>query len=90
MYLYIVEFVKSSNLTSAESISFYNPKNSKTSKNTSKSFEVRYGTGYCKGYYYQDQIKFLSNENMSVIILASVSKLLSSATCASVSSVVKS
>ena len=46
---------------------FYNPKNSKTSKNTSKSFEVRYGTGYCKGYYYQDQIKFLSNEKYDII-----------------------
>jgi hypothetical protein len=46
---------------------FYNPKNSKTSKNTAKSFEVRYGTGYCKGYYYQDQIKFLSNEKYDII-----------------------
>ena len=46
---------------------FYNPKNSKTSKNMSKSFEVRYGTGYCKGNYYQDQIHFLSNEKYDII-----------------------
>ena len=46
---------------------FYIPKNSKTSINTAKSFEVRYGTGYCKGYYYQDQIKFLSNEKYDII-----------------------
>ena len=46
---------------------FYNPKNSKTSKNTAKSFEVRYGTGYCKGYYYQDQINFLSKDKYDII-----------------------
>ena len=45
---------------------YYNPKNSKTSKKLSKDFEVFYGTGYCKGYYYQDLINFLLKEKYNI------------------------
>jgi hypothetical protein len=45
---------------------YYNPKQSKTSKKTEQAFEIYYGTGYCKGYFYQDYIKFLSNEKYNV------------------------
>ena len=46
---------------------FYEPQKSKTSKNFNKGFEVFYGTGYCKGYYYQDVINFLSKEKYNIL-----------------------
>ena len=45
---------------------YYNPKQSKTSRNTEQPFEIYYGTGYCKGYFYQDYIKFLHTEKYSI------------------------
>ena len=56
-----------SNNSNTKIDNYYNPKKSKTSKNTGKEFEIYYGTGYCKGYYYQDYIKFLSNEKYNII-----------------------
>ena len=45
---------------------FYNPSISKTSKKTNQGFEMLYGTGYCKGYFYQDEINFLTKEKYSI------------------------
>ena len=56
-----------SNNTNTEIKNYYEPKKSKTSKDIGKSFEIFYGTGYCKGNYYQDMINFLSNEKYNII-----------------------
>ena len=41
----------------------YDPSQSLTSKSTLEPFEETYGSGYCKGYYYQDKVNFLKNKN---------------------------
>ena len=46
---------------------FYDPKTSKTSKKLNQGFEIIYGTGYCKGYYYQDSINFLSKNKYNIL-----------------------
>ena len=35
----------------------FNPDESSTSKNTGESFDIQYGTGSCKGYYYSDNVE---------------------------------
>ena len=57
--------INSNNTTGIKN--YYEPKKSKTSKNIGKSFEIFYGTGYCKGNYYQDLINFLSKEKYNII-----------------------
>ena len=44
----------------------YDPSKSKTSQNTKESFDINYGTGSCKGYYYTDVFKYINNENFEV------------------------
>ena len=46
---------------------FYNPKSSITSKKLDQDFEVIYGTGYCQGYFYRDNIKFLNKDKYNII-----------------------
>ena len=45
---------------------FYDPDKSITSQKTDLEFEMVYGTGYCKGYFYQDSINFLSKDKYTV------------------------
>jgi DUF2075 family protein len=40
----------------------YNPSQSTTSSYTEQSFEQKYGTGYCSGYYYIDNIVYTDNK----------------------------
>ena len=56
-----------SNNTNKNIEHLYNPQNSKTSKKTNQGFEVLYGTGYCKGYYYIDSINFLYKEKYNIL-----------------------
>ena len=45
---------------------FFNPSASSTSKSTGQSFEISYGTGYCKGIFYNDNIRYLSNGDFNM------------------------
>ena len=44
----------------------YDPNLSTTKEYTKEPFEVQYGTGYCKGYYYKDNINYIGNNNFVV------------------------
>ena len=45
----------------------YNPDQSSTSSNTKQSFEQKYGTGSCSGYYYSDNIVYVENKKFKMI-----------------------
>ena len=44
----------------------YNPSQSTTSSYTEQSFEQKYGTGYCSGYYYIDNIVYTGNKKFKM------------------------
>ena len=44
----------------------YNPDESTTSENTGQYFEIQYGTGACKGYYYGDNIEYIGNKQFKL------------------------
>ena len=44
----------------------YNPSSSTTKQETYQNFEITYGTGSCKGYYYYDNIKYINNKNIKI------------------------
>ena len=45
---------------------FFNPSDSSTSKSTGQSFEIEYGTGYCTGIFYNDNVRYLSNSDFNM------------------------
>ena len=44
----------------------FNPDESTTSVNTGQYFEIQYGTGACKGYYYGDNIEYIGNKQFKL------------------------
>jgi len=44
----------------------FNPSTSTTSTNTQKTFQQKYGTGYCSGYYYKDYFKYINDKSFSI------------------------
>ena len=44
----------------------YDPSKSTSSYNTKETFELKYGTGSCRGFYYTDEFKYINNENFKV------------------------
>jgi len=45
---------------------FFNPSASSTSKSTEQPFEIQYGTGSCSGIYYNDNVRYLSNDDFNM------------------------
>ena len=46
---------------------FYDPSKSTTSKASGQNFEIKYGSGYCHGYYYDDNAEYLANKKFNII-----------------------
>ena len=44
----------------------YDPTNSTTSKKLPESFEIVYGSGSCKGYYFSDQVVYLNDKKFEL------------------------
>ena len=44
---------------------YYNPNESTTSKKVDKKFEINYNDLYCKGNYYEDEIKFIDDKKFN-------------------------
>ena len=44
----------------------YNPTKSSTSVELNEYFEQEYGTGYCNGYYYTDNFKYINKTNFNI------------------------
>ena len=44
----------------------YNPTKSSTSVELDQYFEEEYGTGYCSGYYYTDNFKYINKTNFNI------------------------
>lgn len=45
---------------------FFDPSSSTTCKPTGEYFEIKYGSGSCEGYYYYDDIQYLSDKKFNM------------------------
>ena len=63
---YILWVPKIGSVDKYEIENHYNPEQSSTSSNTKQSFEQKYGTGFCSGYYYSDNIVYIENKKFKM------------------------
>ena len=45
---------------------FYDPSKSTTAEATGKTYEIRYGSGFCQGYFYNDNGEYLPNKKFNI------------------------
>ena len=45
---------------------FFDPSSSKTCQSTGHPFQIKYGTGSCAGYYYNDNVEYIKNKKFNI------------------------
>ena len=45
---------------------FFDPSSSKSCQSTGHPFQIKYGTGSCAGYYYNDNVEYIKNKKFNI------------------------